>query len=231
MDPKDLDLNQLGQWSGRLLGITSWDPSVCKSNMLHVDIHRFFLYKIGVYSTDYSKMIGDFLQSWTSTGYHSNSTGSFVTNCRFFPIIDTCVCVCVCVRERERESLIFSKMIWLLVWSLELEPISSQTQGLIIRSLLVPSVTIIVWRVVEQHLFLNIIPGNFTARRWRKIWCDGCVNRSVSGGCAPSGPCIEEVVTLNSTVDMAGGRPQIHPPWTALPCFPLSCMREQWFLI
>ena len=28
-----------------------------------------------------------FLQSWTSTSYFSNSTGSSVTNCRFFPII------------------------------------------------------------------------------------------------------------------------------------------------
>ena len=33
-------------------------------------------------------MIGNFLQSWTSTGYFSNSTASFVTNCRFSPIID-----------------------------------------------------------------------------------------------------------------------------------------------
>ena len=29
------------------------------------------------------------MQSWTSTGYFLNSTGSFVTNCRFSPIIDT----------------------------------------------------------------------------------------------------------------------------------------------
>ena len=29
------------------------------------------------------------LQSWTSTGYISNSTGSLVINCRFSPIIDT----------------------------------------------------------------------------------------------------------------------------------------------
>jgi hypothetical protein len=31
-------------------------------------------------------MIGN-LQSWTSTGYFSNSTDSYVTNCRFSPII------------------------------------------------------------------------------------------------------------------------------------------------
>ena len=29
-----------------------------------------------------------FLQSWTSIGYFPNSTGSFVTNCRFSPIIN-----------------------------------------------------------------------------------------------------------------------------------------------
>ena len=29
-----------------------------------------------------------FLQSWTSTGYFSNSTGASVTNCRFTPIIE-----------------------------------------------------------------------------------------------------------------------------------------------
>ena len=29
------------QWSGIFLGIIGWDPSVCKSNRLHVDILRF----------------------------------------------------------------------------------------------------------------------------------------------------------------------------------------------
>ena len=29
------------QWSGRFLGITGWNPSVCKSNRLHVHILRF----------------------------------------------------------------------------------------------------------------------------------------------------------------------------------------------
>ena len=48
------------QWSGRFLGIIGWDPSVCKSNRLHVDILRFFLYYIGVYSINSSKMIGNF---------------------------------------------------------------------------------------------------------------------------------------------------------------------------
>ena len=32
------------QWQGRFLDITNWDPSVGKSNRLHVDIFWFFLY-------------------------------------------------------------------------------------------------------------------------------------------------------------------------------------------
>ena len=35
------------QWSGRFLGIISWDPSVCKSNQLHVDILQFSFIKLG----------------------------------------------------------------------------------------------------------------------------------------------------------------------------------------
>ena len=35
------------QWSGRFLGITGWDPSVCKSNRLHVDILQFSFIKLG----------------------------------------------------------------------------------------------------------------------------------------------------------------------------------------
>ena len=34
------------QWSGRLLGVIGWDPSVCKSNWLHVDILRFSFVKL-----------------------------------------------------------------------------------------------------------------------------------------------------------------------------------------
>ena len=34
------------------------------------------------------------------------------------------------------------------------------------------SPTGIVWKVVGQHLFLNIIPNNFTAGTRRKVWCD-----------------------------------------------------------
>ena len=35
------------QWSGRFLGVIGWDPSVCKSNRLHVDILRFSFIKLG----------------------------------------------------------------------------------------------------------------------------------------------------------------------------------------
>ena len=35
------------QWSGRFLGMTSWDPSVCKSNRLHVHILRFSYIELG----------------------------------------------------------------------------------------------------------------------------------------------------------------------------------------
>ena len=34
------------------------------------------------------------------------------------------------------------------------------------------SPAVIVWKVVGQHLFLNIIPSNFTAGTGRKVWCD-----------------------------------------------------------
>ena len=37
----------LEQWSGGFLGIIGWDPSVCKSNRLHIDILRFSFIKLG----------------------------------------------------------------------------------------------------------------------------------------------------------------------------------------
>ena len=40
------------------------------------------------------------------------------------------------------------------------------------------SPAVIVRKVVGHHLFLNIIPNNFTARTERKIWCDrGIIHR------------------------------------------------------
>ena len=49
-------------WSGRFLCITGGGPklSVCKSIRLHVHILRFSYIKIGVYSIDSSKMMGNF---------------------------------------------------------------------------------------------------------------------------------------------------------------------------
>ena len=77
------------QWSGRILGITGWDPSVCKSNRLHVHILRFSFSKLGYILWIPLRWSVKFLQSWTSTSYFSKLTGSSATNCRFSPIIDT----------------------------------------------------------------------------------------------------------------------------------------------
>ena len=66
--------NQLRSYCLHVQPVTCWHPPV-------------FLHQIGAYSINSSKMIGNFLQSWTSTGYFSNSTGSSVTKHRFSPII------------------------------------------------------------------------------------------------------------------------------------------------
>ena len=73
--------NGVGQWSWRLLGI------IGKSNRLQVDILRFSFIKLGYILQIPLKWSVIVLQSWTSTGYFSNSTGSFVTKCRFSPTI------------------------------------------------------------------------------------------------------------------------------------------------
>ena len=78
------------QWSGRFLGIIGWDPRVCKSYQLHVDILWFsLLIKWGFILQITLKRLVIFLQFWISTGYFSNSTGSSITNCWFSPIIDS----------------------------------------------------------------------------------------------------------------------------------------------
>ena len=66
--------NQLRSYCLDVQPVTCWHPPV-------------FLYQIGAYSINSSKIIGNFLQSWTSTGYFSNSTGSSVTKHRFSPIM------------------------------------------------------------------------------------------------------------------------------------------------
>ena len=48
------------------------DPSASKSNQLHANIFRVFLY---VESINSSKTIVSFFKSWTSADYFSNSTG------------------------------------------------------------------------------------------------------------------------------------------------------------
>ena len=46
--------------------------------------------------------------------------------------------------------------------------------------LLALSPAVIVWKAVGQHLFLNIIPSNFTARTGQNVWCDRRGDHSVS---------------------------------------------------
>ena len=68
--------------------ITGWDPSVCKSNQLHVDMLRFSFIKLRYIPYIPPKWSVIFLQSWTSVAYFSNSTGSFVTNCQTMSMFD-----------------------------------------------------------------------------------------------------------------------------------------------
>ena len=67
------------QWSGRFLGITSSDPSVCNSNRLHVDIVRFSCIKLGYILQIPLKWSVMFLQSWASTVY-SQKLDRFICN-------------------------------------------------------------------------------------------------------------------------------------------------------
>ena len=77
----------VSQWSGRFLCIIGRDPSVCKSNRLHVDILRLFYIVLRYIPWIPLKWSVILLKSWTSTGCFSNSTGSIVTNYRFSLII------------------------------------------------------------------------------------------------------------------------------------------------
>jgi hypothetical protein len=38
----------------------------------------------------------------------------------------------------------------------------------------------IVWKVMGQHLFLNLIPNNFTTRTGRKVWSDPSMSKQAS---------------------------------------------------
>ena len=84
-------LSLLHQWLGSFLSINGWDPSVCKSNRLHVDILRFSFIKLArVYSINSSKIIGNF---------HAvlNFNRSFLKlnrfNCNSLPVLpDRCSC-------------------------------------------------------------------------------------------------------------------------------------------
>ena len=79
------------QWSERFFGIiTGGHPSVCKSNRYNMLTSSDSPLNRGTFHKFLKKWPVISLQSlWTSTGgYFSNSTGSFVTNCRFCPITD-----------------------------------------------------------------------------------------------------------------------------------------------
>ena len=73
---------------------TGWDPGVYNSNRLHVHILRFSFINLMYILLIPLKWSVIFLQSWTSSAYFSNSTGSFVTNCRFSPNIDWKMSTC-----------------------------------------------------------------------------------------------------------------------------------------
>ena len=66
-------------------GIVGQDPSDSKSNQLHVDIFRFCFNHLRHILQIPLKWSAILLNSPTSTGYFSNSTGSSVTNRRFSP--------------------------------------------------------------------------------------------------------------------------------------------------
>ena len=70
----------------KFLGIVGQDPSESKFNQLHVHmIFRLCFYSFQVYSMDLLNWSAILMKSQTSTNYFSNSTGSYVTNCRFSP--------------------------------------------------------------------------------------------------------------------------------------------------
>ena len=74
----------LGSVSGEFLDIISHNPSVSKSNRLHVVIFWFSSLVWGIFYR-FPKWLVFFLKSWFSTGYFSNSTDSSVTDGRFSP--------------------------------------------------------------------------------------------------------------------------------------------------
>ena len=61
-------------------GIISRDPSVSKSNQLHVDIFRVFLYYCEVYSLNSSKMIYKFLEVLKSHRLNPKPNGFICNN-------------------------------------------------------------------------------------------------------------------------------------------------------
>ena len=71
-------------WYYGVWGVVGQDPCDSKSNRLHVwHLPVLLSFIWGVFYETPLKWSVIFLQSWSSTGYFSNSTGSFVTKCQF----------------------------------------------------------------------------------------------------------------------------------------------------
>ena len=77
---------------GENLSITGQDPSVSKSNQLHVDIFRFSFIDLRYIPQIPLKVSADLLKFCTSTGHSLNSIGSSATKHRFSLDIDI-ICV------------------------------------------------------------------------------------------------------------------------------------------
>ena len=81
--------NHSQQCLGNFLGVISQNPSVSKSNWLHIVIFRFFFINFRYILKTPVKWSVVFLKSWTSRSYFSTSTGSSVTSGRFSSFIDS----------------------------------------------------------------------------------------------------------------------------------------------
>ena len=78
-------VSALNSVRGDFLNIIGWDPSISKFNRFNGMIYRFFFIDLMYILSILLKWLVIFLQSWTPTGYYSNSTGASVTSGRFSP--------------------------------------------------------------------------------------------------------------------------------------------------
>ena len=84
-----IGIKHINHCPGRFLNIISQNPSVSKSNWLHVVIFQYFVIDLGIYSIDSSTMTGgNFPKVLNFNRLFLNSTGSSVTSSWFSPFID-----------------------------------------------------------------------------------------------------------------------------------------------